>query len=358
MVKEEKIFTMSREGDSSGRNNNDEQKVLAIRNPVPTFDAEHFDLYLTNLEMWSFTSLAAKSMKGAMLFQSLPNNHASGIKQRIADEISIEELKKDTSFSKIIEILKEAFGKEKEAENYAVFKEFLYIKRKDDESMLDFINRFSSSKIKAAKHNIKLGDTTRAYHLLETARITENDKRAILAQLVGKVDNEKDETVFRATVVALETILGESKKVDSDETGVQVLDSLITQEEQEVLALFRKNRYNKNTSNGKPSSKNYTKPVLKPKNPVDPNTGIIMRCSSCDAKTHLVKDCYDTYEKVRARLKYQTEKGQQYAVENGGSSDEQESMFVDSNKIENVVLQVGAEELQTLGGHTSGYISQ
>ena len=157
MVKEEKIFTMSREGDSSGRNNNDEQKVLAIRNPVPTFDAEHFDLYLTNLEMWSFTSLAAKSMKGTMLFQSLPNNHASGIKQRIADEISIEELKKDTSFSKIIEILKEAFGKEKEAENYAVFKEFLYIKRKDDESMLDFINRFSSSKTKAVKHNIKIG---------------------------------------------------------------------------------------------------------------------------------------------------------------------------------------------------------
>ena len=155
MVKEEKIFTMSREGDSSGRNNNDEQK--AIRNPVPTFDAEHFDLYLTNLEMWSFTSLAAKSMKGTMLFQSLPNNHASGIKQRIADEISIEELKKDTSFSKIIEILKEAFGKEKEAENYAVFKEFLYIKRKDDESMLDFINRFSSSKTKAVKHNIKIG---------------------------------------------------------------------------------------------------------------------------------------------------------------------------------------------------------
>ena len=300
MVKEEKTFTMSTEGDSSGRNNNDEQKVLAIRNPVPTFDAEHFDLYLTNLEMWSFTSLAAKSMKGAMLFQSLPNNHASGIKQRIADEISIEELKKDTSFSKIIEILKEAFGKEKEAENYAVFKEFLYIKRKDDESMLDFINRFSSSKIKAAKHNIKLGDTTRAYHLLETARITENDKRAILAQLVGKVDNEKDETVFKATVVALKMILGESKKVDNDETetGVQVLDSLITQEEQEVLALFRKNRYNKNTSNGKPISKNYTKPVLKPKNPVDPNTGMLMRCSSCDAKTHLVKDCYDTYEKT------------------------------------------------------------
>ena len=131
--------------------------------------------------------------------------------------------------------------------------------------------------------------------MLETARITENDKRAILAQLVGKVDNEKDETVFKATVVALKMILGESKKVDNDETetGVQVLDSLITQEEQEVLALFRKNRYNKNTSNGKPISKNYTKPVLKPKNPVDPNTGMIMRCSSCDAKTHLVKDCYE-----------------------------------------------------------------
>ena len=34
------------------------QKLLAVRAQVPTFDAENFELYLTNLEMWSFTSLS------------------------------------------------------------------------------------------------------------------------------------------------------------------------------------------------------------------------------------------------------------------------------------------------------------
>ena len=222
-----------------------DQKVLAVRNPVPTFDAEQFELYLTNLEMWSFTSLSADTMKGAMLFQSLPNAHPSGIKQRVSDQMSIEDLKKDTAFAKIIDILKDAFAKEKEAENYAVFKEFLHIKRKDDESMLDFIVRFSGSKIKAAKHKIVLGDTTKAYHLLETSRISETDKRSILAQLVGKDDNAQNETVFKATVSALKTILGESKKVDvDDEDGVKLSDTLYSQElpqdEQEVLALFQK----------------------------------------------------------------------------------------------------------------------
>ena len=131
------------------------QKLLAVRAQVPTFDAENFELYLTNLEMWSFTSLTPKNMKGAMLFQSLPNNHSSGIKQRISDQISVQELKEETSFNQIIEILKDAFAKEKEAENYAVFKDFLHIKRKDDESMLAFVARFTGSKVKAAKHNIK-----------------------------------------------------------------------------------------------------------------------------------------------------------------------------------------------------------
>ena len=335
-----------------------DQKVLAVRNPVPAFDAEQFELYLTNLEMWSFTSLSADTMKGAMLFQSLPNAHPSGIKQRVSDQMSIEDLKKDTAFAKIIDILKDAFAKEKEAENYAVFKEFLHIKRKDDESMLDFIVRFSGSKIKAAKHKIVLGDTTKAYHLLEASRISETDKRSILAQLVGKDDNAQNETVFKATVSALKTILGESKKVDvDDEDGVKLSDTLYSQElpqdEQEVLALFRKKKYGKNSAQGQ----SYKKPVLKPRNPIDPNTGTVMRCSSCDAKTHLLKDCYDTYEKIKARMKFETDKGQQLVVENCES--ESEALFthtLDKSLVENVVLQVATKELQTLGGHTSGHM--
>ena len=62
-----------------------------------------------------------------MLFQGLPNSHPSDIKQRVADQMSIEDLKKDTAFAKIIDIMKEAFAQEKEAENYALFKEFLHM---------------------------------------------------------------------------------------------------------------------------------------------------------------------------------------------------------------------------------------
>ena len=74
------------------------QRVLAVRAPVPTFDAEQFDLYLTNLEMWSFTSVTPKNMRGAMLFQSLPNNHVSGIKQRISDQMTVNDLKGEESY--------------------------------------------------------------------------------------------------------------------------------------------------------------------------------------------------------------------------------------------------------------------
>ena len=37
----------------------------------------------------------------------------------------------------------------KEAENYAVFKEFMYVKRKNDEDMLTYVSRFCGSKVKA-----------------------------------------------------------------------------------------------------------------------------------------------------------------------------------------------------------------
>ena len=85
--------------------------------------------------------------------------------------------------------------------------------------MLDFIVRFSGSKIEAIKHKIVLGDTTKAYHLLKSSRISGADKRSILAQLVGKDDSANDETVFKATVSAHKKILGESKKVDVNDDG-------------------------------------------------------------------------------------------------------------------------------------------
>ena len=338
------------------------QRLLAVRAPVPTFDSEQFDLYLTNLEMWSFTSLTPKNMKGAMLFQSLPNNHSSGIKQRISDQMSVDKLKEEDSFEQIIAILKEAFAKEKEAENYAVFKEFLYLKRKDDESMLAFVTRFCGSKVRASKHNIKLGDTTKAYHLLEASRISEQDKRAVLAQLVGKVDDEKQETVFKAAVAALKTILGESKKVEGGIDGVSSMENVfLTEEEEEVLATFRqKKQFRKPQRVDKPQvqqQKYFKSPVQKPRNPIDPNTGVIMRCASCDAKTHLVKDCYDTYENVRARLKAQTIKGQNLIVETQPSDDdEHQPVFFTQDKIVDVLIQVETNELKTLGGHTSGYM--
>ena len=141
--------------------------------------------------------------------------------------MSIENLKGKESFQQIIAILKEVFAKENKAENYAVFKEFLHIQRKDSEGMLEYITRFSGSKVKASKHNIKLGNMTKAYHLLETSRISHQDKRAVMAQLVGKVDSEDDKTVFKATV-ALKTILGESKSVGLNESdGVKLVGDAV-----------------------------------------------------------------------------------------------------------------------------------
>ena len=52
-----------------------------------------------------------------------------------------------------------------------------------------------------------------------------------------------------------------------------------------------------------------------------------MRCSSCDPKTPLVKDCYDTYEHLKARLKAQTTKGQQLIAESNQQLDDKPVFF-------------------------------
>ena len=121
-----------------------------------------------------------------------------------------------------------------------------------------------------------------------------------------------------------------------------------------MLVAFRQKR--SPNFRGKAQQQKYYKPIQKPRNPIDPNTGVIMRCSSCDAKTHLIKDCYDTYEKVRARIKVQTEKGQQLVVESQNLDGDEQHIFLSQDRIEEVLLQVQTSELKTLGGHTSGFM--
>ena len=67
----------------------------------------------------------------------------------------------------------------------------------------------------------------------------------------------------------------------------------------------------------------------------------------------IIKYCYDTHENIKARMKFQTDKGQKLLVENAET--ENEALFTQA-VIENIVLQVGTKELQTLGEDTSGYM--
>ena len=84
---------------------------------------------------------------------------------------------------------------------------------------------------------------------------------------------------------------------------------------------------------------------------------MIMRCASCDAKTHLVKDCYDTYENVRARFKALALKGAQLIAEENDTDSEvliTHAVAKNNQIVEEVVLQLRTQELKTLGGHASG----
>ena len=55
-----------------------------------------------------------------------------------------------------------------------------------------------------------------------------------------------------------------------------------------------------------------------------------------------MKDCYDTYEKIKARMKFQTENCQQLVVKDCESNSE--ALFTETF-VEDVVPQVGIKEL-------------
>ena len=157
---------------------------------VPQFSSSDFTTYKDEVEIWSEVCNVSKAKQGMLLWLELPRNDPSNIKELIMNKVGKDVLKTEDGVNKFLEAMTEAFGQTEEIRDFDVYKQFYKdMKKKNDEKILDFINRFDTAANLAKKHNMDLPDKVKGLKLLDDAGLSEQDSNLVLSEMdFGKKD--------------------------------------------------------------------------------------------------------------------------------------------------------------------------
>ena len=295
---------------------------------VPQFSAKDFRTYKDEVDIWTEVCNVPATKQGLLLWLELPRNDPSNIKELIMNKVGKENLKATNGVQKFMDAMTEAFGEAEEIRYFEIYKEFYKnMKRKPEEKITDFINRFDTAANSAAKHSMDLPTKVKGLKLLDDAGLSEQDTNLVLSE----IDFSKTTEVYKQAKTGLVKYIRDENKSSGDEKDSAIkLDSVLTAQEEEVLLAKGWQKPNRFKNNGSKSNNNpqNTQKSKKHINPPGPD-GKPLICPSCGSYRHLLNDCPDSYEN-QAKLKSQAFAAE--AVENGDKDDESSILFTSDSK--------------------------
>ena len=307
-------------------------------------DFTDFDTWTKCVTAWSKTCNIPKQEQGFWLCQeAIPMTsvrYGQNLREDIYKKCPPDTLVSDAEgVTKIIEFLKSRFWIDKESEIYETHAKLKTIKRKKDQNLNDYIIEFDNLYEKAKLLKIiPTGDTMdmcMALDLMITSDITKNEFMIIkscVAVLEG--DGKRFSTVKakmreilgkgngQSNITNDDTFLTQNGRKDDIQGASNSTDEVYLskgwtppanrvphnknkyqkfQSKSQGKSWGNKTHYNKNQS----SNKTFLR--TKPTNPLGAD-GKPLKCMSCQAITHMIKDCPDTYEnqKFQNKKRYQT----------------------------------------------------
>ena len=149
-----------------------------IKVPIPVFAADHigFDAYMKEVKAWRRLCGLPKADQGVMLWMQLPRDHASDIKAKIEAEIGFDDLKKEDGVDKFVQAMEDTFRQTEELHVFEVYKDFFKeIKRKEKETITEFLVRFDKLANQAKKLGMDLPPLAKGLKLLDDTGLPESE---------------------------------------------------------------------------------------------------------------------------------------------------------------------------------------
>ena len=255
--------------------------MMAWTNP-PVFDkGKCFDIYRKEILAWGELTDLPKSKQGIVVALSLPEDDNTRIREKVFDQISLQDLKTDDGLIILLNFLDKHCGKDELVDSLEKYEDFESFEREDGQSIQNFISMFDLKYKKIEQKNMKLAPEVLAFRLLKKANITRTEKLLILTGM----DFENKPALYEQAKKALIKF--------KDCFSISSTSNI----EGKPFSQFRREKsWNKQVKDRQRHVKIYGD-VRKKINPSGAD-GKILKCLSCGSFRHLLDDCPDSWENI------------------------------------------------------------
>ena len=166
---------------------------MATKVNPPTFSkSKSYELYKPEVLAWRAITDLAQEKQGVAIALSLPEDDESQIREKVFNQVKLEDLKKKEGLDTFVTFLDKHLAKDDLTDSIETFDSFDDFERQCNQSMTEFIAAFDAKYRKIEKKNMKLPPEILAFKLLKKANVTKDEKLLVLTG----IDFSKKNTLF------------------------------------------------------------------------------------------------------------------------------------------------------------------
>ena len=192
----------------------------------PTFNkAKTYERFRQELLAWTEITDLSKDKQGIAIALSLPDDDESQIREKVFDQIAIDDLKSNDGLTVLINFLDEHLAKDGLTDSLEKFEDFDDFYRTDGQSVTEYIAIFDSKYKKIEKKKMTLPPEILAFKLLRKANITKEEKLLVLTGM----NYENKTTLYEEAKKSLKKFKGSDGESSTSGSSIKIEAAFLQQ---------------------------------------------------------------------------------------------------------------------------------
>ena len=205
---------------------------MSTRINPPTFlKSKNYERYRQELIAWREITDLSKEKQGIAIALSLPEEDETQIRQKVFDQIPIDDLKSIDGLTVLINFFDEHLAKDDLTDSLEKFEDFDDFYRHEGQSIQEFIAEYDAKYRKIEKKKMTLPPEILAFKLLRKACITKEEKLLVLTGM----NYENKKTLYEEAKKSLKKFKGDSQ-AGSSSGAIRVEPTFLSANEEALLA--------------------------------------------------------------------------------------------------------------------------
>ena len=201
-------------------------------NPPKFLKSKNYERYRQELTAWREITDLSKDKQGIAIALSLPEEDESQIREKVFDQIPVDDLKSDDGLTVLLNFLDKHLAKDDLTDSLEKFEDFDDFYRNDGQSIHEYVAEFDTKYWKIEKKDMTLPPEILAFKLLRKACITKEEKLLVLTGM----NYENKKTLYEEAKKSLKKFKGERGAIGSSSAVIKVEPTFLTGNEEALLA--------------------------------------------------------------------------------------------------------------------------